>query len=244
MPMIGDTAPNFHATTTMGEMDFPKDYYGKWVILFSYVADFTPVCTTEIMTFASMADEFKEIETELVAVSTDSVYSHIAWIRKIKELAWKDMKHLEITFPLIADVSLEVSRTYGMLLSMSGKQNVRSVFIIDPDGKLRAELHYPVEIGRSIQELKRILIALQKADLEKALIPAEWLPEEDVIIQTPDTCLLAADRIEKINENMYCLDWFLSFKQTNYSADREEKIPEVNPYPSAFPIKRRNNFRR
>jgi len=245
MPMIGDIAQSFHATTTFGEINFPTDYYGKWVILFSYIADFTPVCTTEIMTFASMIKEFKDINTELIGLSCDSLYSHIAWIRKIKELAWKDMKRIEVAFPLIADNTKEVSNAYGMLRSGVGfNQLARSVYILDPEGKLRAELHYPNEIGRNIRELKRILLALQKSDSEEALIPAEWIPEEDVILRVPDTCSLAAGRIEKISENIYCLDWFISFKQSNYIPEDVEMIPEVNPYPSAFPLKREFNYRR
>lgn len=107
MPLIGDDAPAFEAVTTQGPISFPKDYEGKWVILFSHPADFTPVCTTEFMTFGSMIDEFKAINTELIGLSVDSLYAHIAWLRKIQELEWKDKKHINVTFPLIEDIKME-----------------------------------------------------------------------------------------------------------------------------------------
>ncbi len=245
MPMIGEIAPKFHAMTTTGEIDFPKDFYGKWVILFSYVSDFSPVCTTEMMTLAAMVNEFREIDTELIGLSGDSLYSHIAWTRKIRELSWKDMKRIDITFPLIADSTKEIATTYGMLCSSGNDhQLARSVYLIDEQGRLRAEMHYPTIIGRNMKEIKRMVVALQKADEEHALIPAEWIPEEDIIIPVPDTCSLATDRIEKVNEDIYCLDWFLSFKQSNFTSENSEKIPEMNPYPTAFPARRRPGFRR
>lgn len=246
MPMMGDMAPSFCAPTTLGEIDFPKDYYGKWVVLFSYRADFTPVSTTEIMTFASMINEFKEIDVELIGVSGDSLYSHIAWIRKIKELVWKDMKHIEITFPLITDVKSEIAKKYGLIGSSDQNSYTSgSVFIIDQEGKIRAILYYPTSVGINIHEIKRMVVALQKADEEHVLIPAQWLPEDDVMLPIPENCGAAAERIEKINENIYSVDWFLSFKQTNLIPEEEDKIvPEVNPYPSAFSVRRRTNLRR
>src|SRR5690606_11434184 len=115
MPLIGDKAPEFAAKTTQGDINFPADYKGKWVIFFSHPADFTPVCTTEFMTFARMADEFKELNAELVGLSVDSLYAHIAWLRKINELEWKGMKNLEVQFPVIEDITMEVSKKYGMI---------------------------------------------------------------------------------------------------------------------------------
>lgn len=238
MPVIGDMAPSFSAVTTQGEIDFPRDYIGKWVVLFSFQMDFTPVCTTELMTFASMISEFKELEVELIGLSIASVYSHIAWLRKIKELVWKDIKHVEVTFPLIADVTMEIAKQYAMLhLGTSKTQTVRAVFIIDPEGRIRAILYYPCSIGRNIQEIKRMILALQKTDCEKAVTPADWMPGEDVILPPPVTCHDASERLNKINENMYCLDWFLAFRQSNCISENQEKEPEVNPYPSAFPVK-------
>ncbi len=246
MPMIGDIAPAFCATTTQGEIEFPKDYFGKWVVLISFPMDFTPVCTTELMSFASKMKEFKELDTELVGLSIASVYTHIAWLRKIKELAWKDMKHVEVTFPIIADVSMEVAKQYGMIhRSSSSTQTVRSVIIINPEGIIRAVTYYPESIGRNIMEIKRMVMALQKSEREKASTPANWIPGEDVILMPPDTCESASDRADKVNENIYCLDWFLAFRQSDAVVEEKEKEPEVNPYPSAYPVRRRpNNMRR
>ena len=174
MPLIGEDAPAFKAITTQGEINFPEDYKGKWVILFSHPADFTPVCTTEFMTFASMIDEFKAINTELVGLSVDSLYAHIAWLRRIQELEWKDMKHVNVTFPLIEDIRMEVANKYGMIQpNASNTQAVRAVFVIDPNGKIRTILYYPLSTGRNFDEIKRIILALQKADSDHCATPAD-----------------------------------------------------------------------
>jgi peroxiredoxin 2/4 len=245
MPLIGEMAPEFHAVTTQGEINFPQDYYGRWVILFSHPADFTPVCTTEFMTFASMIKEFKELGTELVGISIDSIYSHIAWLRKIREFSWKDIKHVDVTFPLIADVTMEIAKKYGMLHpGYSNTQTVRAVFIIDPEGIIRAILYYPASTGRNMQEIKRMVIALQKADCDMVATPANWMPGDDVIIPPPGTCGAAMERVERVNENMYCLDWFLCFQQSNCEPCSRGPEPEMNPYPSVYPSRSRLNYRR
>lgn len=214
MPLIGDMAPAFHAVTTQGEIDFPSDYRGKWVIFFSHPADFTPVCTTEFMTFASMIEEFRALNTELLGVSIDSLYAHIAWLRKIQELVWKDIKHVEVTFPLIEDLSMEISKKYGMIHpGMSNTQTVRAVFIIDPEGRIRAILYYPQTTGRNMEEIKRLIIALQRSDSDQVATPANWIPGDDVILPVPGSCGAAKERMERPKENTYCLDWFLCFKQ-------------------------------
>lgn len=245
MPLIGDRAPEFHAVTTQGELHFPQDFKGKWVILFSHPADFTPVCTTEFMTFGSMINDFAELNTQLVGLSIDSIYSHIAWLRRIKELAWKDLKHIEITFPLIADITMEIAKKYGMLQpAYSGTQTVRAVFVIDPVGIIRTILYYPATTGRNIEEIKRIVIALQKADEEKIATPANWMPGDDVILPAPGTCNAAAKRTDNVSEDVYCIDWFLCFKQSNGETSEPVQEPETNPYPSVYPPRRRNNNRR
>ena len=161
MPLIGDAAPAFKAKTTQGDINFPEDYSGKWVILFSHPADFTPVCTTEFMTFATMADEFKELNTELVGLSVDSIYAHIAWLRKIQDIEWNGMKKVEVKFPLIEDIRMEVANKYGMIQpGQSNTQAVRAVFVIDPQGKIRTILYYPLTTGRNFDEIKRIILAL------------------------------------------------------------------------------------
>lgn len=214
MPLIGDTAPAFKAVTTQGEINFPEDYSGKWVILFSHPADFTPVCTTEFMTFASMIDEFKELNTELIGLSVDSLYAHIAWLRKIQELEWNGKKNIEVTFPLIEDIRMDVANKYGMIQpSQSNTQAVRAVFIIDPNGKIRTILYYPMSTGRNFDEIKRIIIALQKTDSDNVATPANWKPGDDVIVPTAGSCGVAKERMESKDNNTYCLDWFMCFKK-------------------------------
>ena len=214
MPLIGDDAPSFTAVTTQGTINLPQDYKGKWVILFSHPADFTPVCTTEFMTFGSMMEEFKAINTELVGLSVDSLYSHIAWLRKIQELEWKGKNHIEVKFPLIEDIRMEVANMYGMIQpGQSTTQAVRAVFIIDPKGKIRTILYYPLSTGRNFDEIKRIVLALQKADADNCATPADWRPGDDVIVPTAGSCGTAKERVESKDPSMYCLDWFLCFKK-------------------------------
>jgi len=159
IPLIGETAPAFEAHTTQGPISFPKDYAGKWVILFSHPADFTPVCTTEFMTFATMMPEFKQLNCELVGLSIDSHYAHIAWLRTIKEkIKYKNMADVEIIFPVISDVKMEVAKAYGMVQpGASSTEAVRAVFIIDPKAIIRAVLYYPLSNGRNFPEIKRLL---------------------------------------------------------------------------------------
>ncbi len=214
MPLIGDPAPAFEAVTTQGTINFPEDYKGKWVILFSHPADFTPVCTTEFMTFASMIDEFKAMNTELVGLSVDSLYAHIAWLRKIKELKWKDFHDLEVTFPLIEDIRMDVAKKYGMIQpSQSNTQAVRAVFVIDPEGKIRLILYYPLSTGRNFDEIKRVIQALQKADQDHVATPADWRPGQDTIVPTAGSCGTAKERMESKSDDTYCLDWFMCFKK-------------------------------
>ncbi len=214
MPLIGDKAPSFTATTTQGPISFPADFSGKWVILFSHPADFTPVCTTEFMTFTSMLDEFKALNTELVGLSVDSLYAHIAWLRRIQELEWKGMKNLEVTFPLIEDIKMDVAKKYGMIQpNQSSTQAVRAVFIIDPKGVIRTILYYPLSTGRNFDEIKRIIQALQKADADNVATPADWRPGDDVIIPTPGSCGSAKERMDSKDDDKYCLDWFMCFKR-------------------------------
>jgi peroxiredoxin (alkyl hydroperoxide reductase subunit C) len=214
MPLIGDLAPGFTAKTTQGEINFPEDYAGKWVILFSHPADFTPVCTTEFMTFASMLEEFKELNTELVGLSVDSIYSHIAWLRKIQDLEYKGMKNVEVTFPLIEDIKMDVANKFGMIQpGQSTTQAVRAVFVIDPEAKIRCILYYPLTTGRNFDEIKRIILALQKADKEQVATPADWRPGDDVIIPTAGSCGAAKERMQSKEEDTYCLDWFMCFKK-------------------------------
>ena len=165
-PLSGEMAPPFTADTTQGKVSFPDDYKGKWVILFSHPADFTPVCTTEFMTFASMQEEFRDLNCELLGLSIDSAFSHIAWLRTIREkVAFRGNHDVEVTFPVISDLTMEISRAYRMLQpSASTTQAVRAVFLIDPESKVRAILYYPLSNGRNFQEIKRLLLAIQTSD--------------------------------------------------------------------------------
>jgi peroxiredoxin 2/4 len=166
MPRIGDKAPAFKAVTTQGEIDFPKQYEGKWVILFSHPADFTPVCTSEFMTFAKREPEFDALNTKLVGLSVDGLYSHIAWLRTIKEkIEYKGMKDVEVKFPLIEDITMDVAKKYGMIQpGESNTKAVRAVFVIDPKGIIRTIIYYPLSMGRNFDELVRVIQALQTAD--------------------------------------------------------------------------------
>lgn len=216
LPLIGDDAPAFTAKTTQGTINFPGDYKGKWIILFSHPADFTPVCTTEFMTFATMQPEFEKLNTQLVGLSIDSGYSHIAWLRTIKEkIEFKGMKNVEVTFPLIEDIKMDVAKKYGMLQpTASTTQAVRAVFFIDPAGKIRAILYYPLSNGRNFDEIKRLLIAMQTSDAHKIATPANWQPGDDVIVPPAGSCGTAKERMEKSGQGeLDCKDWFMCFKK-------------------------------
>jgi len=215
LPLIGDPAPAFTAQTTHGEINFPDDYKGKWVILFSHPADFTPVCTTEFMTFASMADQFKAVNCELIGLSIDSNYSHIAWARTIEQkIEFKDMKNVHIGFPIIADLTMDVAHKYGMLHPGSSSTHaVRATFIIDDEGEVRAILYYPQSNGRNMDEILRLVKALQTADEHGIATPANWQPGDEVIIPPPPTDKIAAERVAGAGEDYRCLDWFLCLKK-------------------------------
>jgi peroxiredoxin (alkyl hydroperoxide reductase subunit C) len=215
MPRIGDPAPAFTAVTTQGDIDFPADYAGKWVILFSHPADFTPVCTSEFMTFASMEDEFKAYNTELVGLSIDGLYSHIAWLRTIKDkMVFRDMKDVEVTFPLIEDISMEVAKKFGMIMpGEDSTKAVRAVFVIDPSGVIRTIIYYPLSLGRNFDELLRVVKALQTADHFDVATPADWRPGERVIVPPAGSCGVAKDRMEGAEEGVECVDWFFCTKE-------------------------------
>ncbi len=215
LPLIGDKAPAFKAETTQGPINFPEDFKGKWVVFFSHPADFTPVCTTEFMTFATMQPEFEALNCKLLGLSIDSHFSHIAWLRTIKEkIAYKGMKDVEVTFPVIADLTMDVAKAYGMLQpGSSNTQAVRAVFIIDPNAVVRTILFYPSSNGRNMQEVKRILVAMQYSDAFKIATPANWQPGEDVIVPPPGSCGVAKQRMEKPDPDVTCLDWFLCLKK-------------------------------
>jgi peroxiredoxin (alkyl hydroperoxide reductase subunit C) len=205
LPLLGDPAPDFEADTTFGKKRL-ADYKGKWLILFSHPADFTPVCTTEFIAFAQIYDELKKRNTELMGLSVDSTSSHIAWARNIEEKVG-----VKIPFPIIADLSKEVATKYGMLHpSQSATATVRCVFFIDPEGILRAMLYYPLTNGRNMDEIVRMIDAFQTSDKFKVATPANWRPGDDVVVPAPKT---QQDAEKRVKEGYECVDWYLCKKK-------------------------------
>ena len=207
-PLIGDKAPDLTVQTTHGVKNIPGDYKGKWVVLFSHPADFTPVCTTEFVAFAKREDQFKELNAELVGLSIDQVFSHIKWDEWIEENI--DVK---IPFPIIADNNGKVAEAFGMVHPGKGTNTVRAVFLIDPDGIIRLILYYPQEIGRNMDEIVRSLKALQTADDNGVAMPANWPDNEligDRVIVPPATDVETAKRRK---EEYECYDWWFCHKK-------------------------------
>lgn len=209
MPLLGDMFPEMEINTTHGMMNFPSDYKGKWVVLFSHPADFTPVCTTEFVAFAKRNEQFKALNTELVGLSIDQVFSHIKWTEWIKENL-----NVEIPFPIIADDMGRVAQKFGMVAPEKGTNTVRAVFIIDPEGKIRLSIYYPQEIGRQVDEVLRALKALQVHEAEKVALPENWpnneLIQDRVIIPPAGTEKMAEER--RNNKDIEGYDWWFCHK--------------------------------
>ena len=205
---IGQKAPNFEATTTFGPVNL-EDYKGKWLVLFSHPGDFTPVCTTEMIAFTRAHTYFKELNTELLGLSVDSNSSHLAWVYDIY-----CKTGLRISFPIIADRNAQIARKYGMISNdVSNTKTVRNVFIIDDKQIVRTILVYPLNIGRFIPEIIRIIQALQMADCSEGSTAANWMPGNPVIVSPPQTYEQLVERINSINENSNGITWYLSFKE-------------------------------
>jgi len=204
-PHLNEPAPDFKALTTHGERSL-ADYQGKWLILFSHPADFTPVCTTEFIGFAKAADTFKAMNCELLGLSIDSVFSHLAWTQNIQEKFG-----VTIPFPIIEDIKMEVASAYGMVHpGAADTQAVRATFFIDPNGVLRAMVYYPMSNGRSIDEFVRLLQAMQTSDANKVATPEGWTPGCDVIVPAPKT----PDAIAKRKaEGLNTVDWYFTTKK-------------------------------
>ena len=213
MPLIGDKAPAFRAMTTMGKVNFPEDYQGSWVVLFSHPADFTPVCTTEFIGLSRMADEFAQLNTKLLGLSIDSAHSHLAWAKSIEGIDLDGKGAVKVPFPIIADISMEVARKYGMLQTVAKTQTVRAVFIIDPEGMIRAILYYPMSTGRNLAEIKRIIESLQLHDEKNVSTPANWQPGDHAVMGAPLTLEEAEKRQNTPEEDMIPLDWYLTLKK-------------------------------
>lgn len=205
LPRLNERAPEFEAPTTHGVRKL-ADYQGKWLVLFSHPADFTPVCTTEFMAFAKAQDSFAQLNCELLGLSIDSHYSHVAWMRNIQEKFG-----VEIKFPIIADLSMTVARAYGMIHPGAADTSaVRATFIIDPNGILRAMVYYPMSNGRSIAEFLRLVQALQTSDANKVATPEGWQPGDKVIVPPPAT---AEEAQARVSQGEYeCTDWYFCKK--------------------------------
>jgi len=214
-PMIGQEAPSFTATSTRGNINFPGDYWDKWKIIFSHPADFTAVCSTEILELASMQDDFEKLNTALMVLSTDGLNSHIEWVRSLEGIEMNGKPTPEIRFPLISDSDYTISLKYGMIHtdSFSQKRDIRAVFIIDPDNKVQAVFNYPSNIGRNLNEIKRTLIALQTSKKYNVLTPANWNPGSDVMIPSPASADEARKLEEKKHDDLYMKQWYMWFKK-------------------------------
>ena len=204
-PVLGEPAPDFEAETTHGPLKL-SDLKGKWVVLFSHPADFTPVCTTEFMAFAAIHDELAELNVQLIGLSVDSVSAHLAWVRNIRE-----KMGITIPFPVIADLNMKVAKKYGMIHpGQSSTAAVRCVFFIDDKGIMRAMIYYPLQNGRFMPEIIRLVKALQTTDTFKVSTPANWQPGDKVVVPPPKT---AAEMERRLSEGYECKDWYLCFKK-------------------------------
>jgi peroxiredoxin (alkyl hydroperoxide reductase subunit C) len=204
LPRLNEPAPDFDAKTTHGTRRL-ADYKGKWLILFSHPADFTPVCTTEFMAFAKHYPAFQKLGCELLGLSIDSTFAHIAWVRNIKEKFGVD-----IPFPIIEDLSMRVAHAYGMIQpGASDTSAVRSTFVIDDKGFLRAMIYYPMSNGRSIPEFVRLVTAMQTSDKNGVATPEGWQPGDKVIVPPPQT---APDAQTRMSEGHECVDWYFCKK--------------------------------
>lgn len=213
MPLIGDVAPEFTAETTNGPINFPADYAGKWVILFSHPSDFTSVCTSEFMAFQAMQPEFNALNTEIIGLSVGTIPSHLAWIQAIRDqVVFRGWKNMQITFPVIADPTMEIAKKYGMVHpNAMAAAAVRAVFIIDPAAKIRAIIYYPASLGRNFEEIRRALIALQMTDAFGYSAPADWMPGDDVLVSAPNTTDGVRNRVKNTNPGWDVLAWFMTF---------------------------------
>ncbi|MBD5389447.1 peroxiredoxin [bacterium] len=239
MPLIGDPAPAFDATTTNGPVHFPTDYAGKWVILFSHPSDFTSVCTSEFMAFQAMQPEFNELNTQIIGLSVGTIPSHLAWIDAIKnQVVFRGWKNMEITFPVIADPTMEIAQKYGMIHpNANAAAAVRAVFIIDPRGVIRAIIYYPASLGRSFDEIKRALIGLQMADAFGYSAPADWMPGDDVLVGAPNTTDGMRQRERNTDPAWHVLAWFMTL--TALPADTIMKKLRTKPTPTGTPRKKK-----
>jgi len=212
MPLLGDNFPEMTVQTTKGQINLPSHYKGKWFVLFSHPADFTPVCTTEFIAFQQRYDKFKALNCELIGLSVDQVFAHIKWEEWIK-----DNMNVEIEFPIIADTG-KVAETLGIIHPGKGTNTVRAVFIVDTDAKLRIMLYYPQELGRNMDEILRVVEAMQISDKNEVAMPANWpnneILKDRVIIPPATDVKTSKERFQKAKDGEFeCYDWWLCHKK-------------------------------
>ena len=213
IPLIGEKAPSFTAASTNGTINFPDDYGHNWKILFSHPKDFTPVCSTEIMELAHLQDQFEKLGVKLVVISTDRLETHVQWKKALEELKLDDRSMVKIKFPLVDDENIAVSKLYGMIHSESNTtRSVRGVFIVDPNNIIQAIYFYPMNVGRSTEELLRMISALQISAKEKVLTPADWKKGKDVLVRTPPK---SDSKNSTEMAGYYNPAWFLWYKKSN-----------------------------
>jgi peroxiredoxin (alkyl hydroperoxide reductase subunit C) len=219
IPLIGEEAPSFTTETTTGTIRFPSDYGRNWKLILSHPADFTPVCSTELIEMANLQNKFEELGVKIITVSTDPLETHKQWKKALEQIEYKGYSRQKINFPIVDDSSLVIAKLYGMIHRESdNNRDVRGIFIIDPDNKIRAEFFYPQEVGRNMNELIRTIIALQTTASNNVLTPANWNTGHDVLVPFP----LKADMsvMNKDSGDYYQAAWFLIFKKEN--SEREK----------------------
>lgn len=215
LPQLGEKAPKIVVNSTQGKMTFPNDFKKNWKILFSHPADFTPVCTSELLELAHVKDRFSDLGVQFAVISTDKLEHHKLWVESMNGLTYKGRSNAKIDFPLIADPKGKASMEYGMIHPKANStKNVRGVFVIDPQNKIRAIMYYPMAVGRNMDEIERTVLALQKHDRENVLTPANWAPGKDVIVPflsyTPE---LDTEEAKNADPSLYSVAWYLHMKK-------------------------------
>jgi peroxiredoxin (alkyl hydroperoxide reductase subunit C) len=214
IPLIGERTPAFNTNSTMGSINFPDGYPGKWKILFSHPADFTAICSTELLELAYMQDDFEQLNTKIFVLSTDGLNSHLEWIRSLESIEFNGKETVKINFPLISDTDMSISKMYGMIHQYSNTtKDIRAVFIINPDNKIAAIFYYPSQVGRNMEEIKRTLIALQTVDKYNVLTPVNWEPGNDVMLHSPVTIEDSKKLDDKKDKDTYSKTWYMWYKK-------------------------------
>jgi peroxiredoxin 2/4 len=213
IPLIGDKAPYFTAQSTQGKITFPDDFGKSWKILFAHPKDFTPVCSSELLELAYQQEDYAKLGVKIIVVSTDILNQHLAWVKSLEEIKYKDREPVKINFPLVADDSLKIANKYGMIHpSASLSENVRGVFIIDPQNRIRSISFYPMQVGRNLDEIKRTIIALQTVDANQKLVaPANWKPGDELMVRV--LTQTEKDNLGKPESDINQVAWFMNFKK-------------------------------